>query len=359
MRKQWLVVISAGILLSVGGMMSSLASEDNGQEQSTPINLMEATKEWQWKEDSGGWRYIKKDETYKKNCWEKIDGNWYYFGFDGYMSTDWTTIRGMDYLFAETGELQLGWCYNDEEEKWHYYKEDGTPQKGWFQDLDGSWYWFSAKGEMTSSGYKYVTGGKYYFFDNGQMAANQYVGLFYMDETGNRNKNFDIIIESKKKNTAVSAEVKEGFTEASKNLPREWVKRFTDQGWEILYYPEKQYFSAPNTGSGVYYVGHSLDTTYKKIKICNPSELTEAFCEYIGYEYGLYKGTLQEATDLSMDKSLMDEYVFIPDYYADDMKFYFGKLAAAYLGSASTRSEMEAEAPEVTRILKKILYRQS
>jgi hypothetical protein len=54
-----LVVISAGILLSMGGMMSSLASEDNGQEQSTPINLMEATKEWQWKEDSGGWRYIK------------------------------------------------------------------------------------------------------------------------------------------------------------------------------------------------------------------------------------------------------------------------------------------------------------
>ncbi len=94
------------------------------------------------------------------------------------------------------------------------------------------------------------------------------------------------------------------------------MKRFTDQGWEILYYPDKLYFSAPNTGSGVYYVGHSLDTTYKKIKICNPSELTEAFCEYIGYEYGLYKGTLQEATDLSMDKSLVEEYVYIPDYYA-------------------------------------------
>jgi len=343
----------------MGTATSSRAAEENGQEQSSACNQQEASKDWQWKEDFGGWKFIKEDATYKKNCWEKINGSWYYFGFDGYMSTDWTRIRGMDYLFLESGELQLGWCYNDEEERWHYYNEDGTAQKGWFHDQDGSWYWFSTKGEMACSGYKYVTGGRYYFFDNGQMAANQYVGLSYMDETGNRNKDFDIIIESKKNSSTVSAEVKEAFTEASKNLPRDWVKRFTDKGWKILYYPDKRYFSAPNTGSGVYYVCHTLDTTYKKIKICNPSDLTEAFCEFIGYEYGFYDGKSQEATDLSMSKALVEEYVSIPDYYSDDMKFYFGKLAAVYLESASTRSEMEASAPEVTQILKKILYGQS
>lgn len=359
MKKRWLAAISAGIFLSAGSIMSSMASENISQEQSSAINLQEVSKQWQWKEESGGWKYTKKDGTYKKNCWEKIDGSWYYFAFDGYMSTDWTEIHGMEYLFAETGELQLGWCYNDEEEKWHYYNEDGTAQKGWFQDRDGSWYWFNPRGVMVSSGYKYATGGRYYFFDNGQMAANQYVGLSYMDENGNRNKEFDIVVQGKKKNDEITLEVKNGFTEASKNLPRDWVKRFTEKGWEILYYPDKRYFSAPNTGSGIYYVCHQVDTTYKKIKICDPSDLTDAFCEFIGYEYGCYDPACQEATDLSMNRALVDDFIYIPDYYSNDMKFYFGKLASAYLESPSTRLEMEEAAPEVTQILRKILYGQS
>uniref|UniRef100_UPI003260ADEB hypothetical protein n=1 Tax=Clostridium sp. NkU-1 TaxID=1095009 RepID=UPI003260ADEB len=85
-------------------------------------------------------------ENSEKNRWEEINGYWYYFDNEGYMVSDWTRIGGMNYCFSETGELQLGWCYNDEEEKWHYFHEDGIAQKGWYQEANGSWYWFSPRG---------------------------------------------------------------------------------------------------------------------------------------------------------------------------------------------------------------------
>ena len=327
MKKRWLAVVLAGIILSLGSVTSSMAAEDNG--------------------------------TYKNNSWEKINGSWYYFNSEGTMCTGWTKIGGIQYLFGDKGELQLGWHYNENEEKWHYYNQEGSPQKGWIQDKDGNWYWFSEKGEMASSGYKYISGSKYYFYDNGQMAANQYVGISYMDETGVNDKNFDIVVEASKDSSTISSENKELITKAFENIPRDWVKRFTEEGWNILYYPDKQYFSARATEDGNYYVYHKLDTSNKSIKICNLSELTVAFSEFIGYEYGCYDERSQEAKDLLTDKSLVEKFVSIPGYYEDDIKFYFGQLAGVYLESASTRSEMEEAAPNVTRILKQILYRQS
>lgn len=180
----------------------------------------------------------------KKNRWEEINGYWYYFDNEGYMVSDWTRIGGMNYCFSETGELQLGWCYNDEEEKWHYFHEDGIAQKGWYQEANGSWYWFSPRGEMASSGYKNVAGKRYYFFDNGQLAANQYVGLFYMDENGQRNKEFDISIDGKKTSSSVSSEVKDAFTEATKNIPRDWIRKFNAQLGDYLLSRKKVFLCA-------------------------------------------------------------------------------------------------------------------
>lgn len=352
MRKRW--IAAAGIILTLGSMMTSMAAEEMIQEESE--SQQAALSDWQWQEEPDGWRYVNAAGELKKNCWEEINGYWYYFNHEGYMASDWTRISGMNYRFSETGELILGWCYNDEEEKWHYYKEDGTAQRGWYQETDGSWYWFSIKGEMAASGYKTISGKRYYFFDNGQMAANQYVGLFYMDESGQRNKEFDITIDGKKTSSSLSSEVRDVFTEATKNIPRDWIKKFIDQGWEIIYYPGKRYFSAPMTESGIYYVCHKLDTNYKKIKICLPEDLTAAFGEYIGYASGCYGSSSQDATDLLMSRVSVEDFVDIPDYFSDDMMFYFGKLVSAYVESSSTREEMEEEAPQVTEILKRILY---
>lgn len=346
--------MAIGIILSMGTVMTSMAAEETmqGQEKSS----QETASDWQWKEDYRGWKYVNTAGKFRKNTWEEIKGYWYYFDHEGYMASDWTRIGGLNYCFSKTGELELGWCYNEDEEKWHYVREDGRAQKGWYQDGSGNWYWFTPKGEMTSSGYKNIAGKRYYFFDNGQMAANQYVGIFYMDENGQRNKKFDITIYGKKTSASVSSEAKEAFTEAVKNIPKEWIRKFHDQGWEIIYYPGKKYFSAPMTESGIYYVCHKLDTNYKKIKICQPEELTEAFGEYIGYASGCCGSTSRDATDLMMSRASVDEFVNIPNYFDDDMKFYFGKLVAAYVGSPSARGEMEETVPEVTEILKRILY---
>lgn len=218
--------------------------EDTGRGESQQASVSDR----QWQEDSGGWKYVNAAGEFKKNRWEEISGYWYYFDNDGYMVSDWTRIGGMNYCFSETGELQLGWCYNDDEEKWHYYNEDGTAQKGWYQDKNGSWYWFSTKGEMASSGYKNVAGKRYYFYDNGQMAANQYVGLFYMDENGQRNKEFDISIDGKKTSASVSSEVKDAITEATKNIPRDWIRKFIDQAGRSSTIQEKKVFFCANDG---------------------------------------------------------------------------------------------------------------
>lgn len=355
MNKRWIAAAS-GIILSMGSIMTVNADEVVVQEESE--SQQQAALDWQWEEDSAGWKYVSAEGEFKSNCWEEIDGYWFHFDRDGYIATDWTRIGGVNYCFGESGELELGWCYYDDEEKWYYFNEDGTAKKGWYQDDSGSWYWFSTKGEMASSGYKNVSGKRYYFYDNGQLAANQYVGLFYMDENGVRDQEYDIKIEGKGSASSVSSEVKEAFTEAVKGIPREWISKFTSQGWEILYYPDKEYFSAPLTGSGTYFVCHKLDTNYRKIKICKPEELTEAFGEYIGYASGCYDNGSQEATDLYMSKISVEEFVDIPDYYEDDMTFYFGKLVAAYVGGSTTRAEMEEAAPQVTEILKEILYSQ-
>lgn len=345
MNRKW--IAAAGVILSMGGAMTSWAEATPSQAE---------IPDWQWQEDSYSWKYVNREGEFKKKRWEKINGYWYYFDSDGYITTEWTEIRGINYCFRETGELELGWIYDEEEEKWYYFNEDGTVGKGWHQDGDGNWYWFSHKGEMASSGYKNILGKRYFFYNDGRLAANRYVGLFYMDENGVRNRDHDIRISGKKGTNTLPAEVKEGITEAVKNIPGEWMKRFIDQGWEIIYYPDKSYFSAPMTGNGTYFVTHVLDTNYKKIKICRPEALTEALGEYIGYASGCYKAGNQDGTDLLMGKAYLEEFVYIPDYFSDDLKFYFGKLAAAYVGSASVRAEIEEEAPEMSEILKRIIY---
>ncbi|WP_243109962.1 cell wall-binding protein [Clostridium sp. E02] len=355
MYKRWFGAVF--VVFGLGFAMNAMAMDAAAKQMMKDPQVV--SSDWQWKEDKYGWKYILPDGTYKKNTWEKINGNWYYFQRDGIPATDWTRIKGYDYCFNGTGEQLLGWCYNDEEEKWQYYKEDGTLQKGWYQDQEGNWYWFSNKGLMVSSGYKNILGKRYYFFDNGQLAANQYVGLSYMDENGIRNREYDILRKGKKKVSSISEDTKETLSEASKNLPRSWVKKFNQDGWEILYYTDKYYFSAPMTGSGVYYMCHQLDTNYKKIKICSPQELTEAFCEYIGYKSGCYKPNSKAMTDLFMNRALIDSFIDIPDYYENDARFYFGKVAGSYLLSDENRLEMEKAAPEVTEILKTILYGES
>lgn len=401
MKKRWAAAVAVSMLLSLGSVMAAAADETgavqtenttsesgtaengtaekgnsangtaengtaengnsaNGTSENTAGQVSEADSgnevKGTWKQEDGGWRYYDEAGTYKKNSWEQIGGYWYHFGKDGLMAVGWQKIGGYNYCFRETGDLAIGWCYNDDDEKWYNFDADGTAKKGWFQDEDGSWYWFSTRGEMASSGYKSIDGKRYYFFEDGQMAANQYVGLFYMDENGQRDKRYDIVIEGKSKESSVASETKEEITAALEHIPRGWIKYFVDHGWEILYYPDKEYFSAPESDGSTYYVYHKLDTSYRKIKFCKPEGLTQAFGEYIGYAADCFDSDSQFAVDLAMNKGNVDEFVDVPDYYTNNMQFYFGKLVEAYLSDNDTRTAMEADSPQVCEILRKVLY---
>lgn len=309
-----------------------------------------------WRSENGGWRYYDEAGGFDKNKWAKIKGYWYYFDWDGYMVTGWLRIAGNHYCFRDSGELTIGWCYNDDSEKWYYFDRDGFPKKGWFQDKDGSWYWFSSWGEMVSSGYKSIDGKRYYFLDNGQMAANQYAGLFYMDENGQRDKRYDITLEGKDTNSSVPSDTRNSITEALQNVPREWMKYFVENGWKILYYPDKNYFSAPESDGGLYYVYHKLDTSYRKLKFCDPQALTEAFGEYIGYAADCYEKDGQLAMNMAVNQGNIDDFVDVPSYYLNDMQFYFGKLVEVYVSNKDTKRAMEENSPGICDLLRKVLY---
>ena len=82
---------------------------------------------------------------------------------------------------------------------------------------------------------------------------------------------------------------KELITDYLYEVPRGWQKQFVEDGWEFLFYKKKQYFSAPSTSSGIYYVRYSTDRRYKKVKFCDADSVLQAFGEYVCYRAGCYR----------------------------------------------------------------------
>lgn len=342
MKKTWAAAVLA-LALSIGCAMGAMADET-------------AASGGQWQQEAYGWRYTDESGEAAKSGWRQIDGLWYHFDRDGYMQTGWQKIGSYYYCLKDTGDLTIGWAYNSETEKWHYFNPDGTFQKGWFQDTDGHWYWFSTAGTMANNGYKTIDGQRYYFFEDGKMAANQYVGLAYLDENGLRNQDYDIVIEGKKKESTVSSEIKDEITTALEKIPGGWIKYFVEHGWKIMYYPEKEYFSAPESDGSTYYIYHKLDTSYRKIKFCRPESLTQAFGEYMYYVSDLNSGGNSFALDLEMNRGNVDAFVDVPDYYYNETQFYFGKLTEAYLSDETTRKAMEEDSPLICETINKVIY---
>ena len=115
--------------------------------------------------------------------------------------------------------MMTGWIYEEETDQWYHANEDGALTTGWYQ-AGNAWYWFDSKYKMYNRGTAWLMRINIYFYENGQMAANQYVGLFYMDENGQRDKRYDIVIEGKSKESSVASETKDEITAALERIPR-------------------------------------------------------------------------------------------------------------------------------------------
>ena len=52
---------------------------------------------------------------------------------------------------------------------------------------------------------------------------------------------------------SLSMEQKDMITDAAYYVPGKWMKRFVEDGWQVMFYTKKKYFEAPDTDMGIYY----------------------------------------------------------------------------------------------------------
>ncbi len=150
-----------------------------------------------WQEIDGGW-YLLTDDGYAregwirsvrymyytdenavpvKNCWLKVDGNWYHFDVNGIMQTDWLKLSGKWYFLKTDGVMATGWIRSGG--KWYYLKSNGAMATGWVKD-SGKWYYLNTSGAMVTGWLK--DGGKWYYLnsDGSMRTANlTYKGKVY------------------------------------------------------------------------------------------------------------------------------------------------------------------------------------
>ena len=129
-----------------GGNGGSSSSSDGSSSSSRKTIISESGS---WRQDEKGIWFERAASGYPKNCWSFIDGKWFHFNAEGY--------------------LTLGW-YLSEDGKWYYCAPDGTlgtpigaMYTGWLKDgADGYWYYLDPNtGEMLT-GWREIKGQWYY-----------------------------------------------------------------------------------------------------------------------------------------------------------------------------------------------------
>ena len=123
-------------------------NDDNGSNSSSSRKTI-ISESGSWRQDEKGIWFERTAGGYPEYCWSFIDGKWFHFNAEGY--------------------LTLGW-YLSEDGKWYYCAPDktlGTPigamYTGWLKDgADGYWYYLDPNtGEMLTS-WREIKGQWYY-----------------------------------------------------------------------------------------------------------------------------------------------------------------------------------------------------
>ena len=115
------------------------------------------------------WWFSTDGETYCKEEWKQIKGEYYYFNKNGYaLDGEWIqspTSKKWYYLEKDTCKM-LSNCWIKDKGKWYRLEKDGSMLTGWFQDSNSKWYYLDLdQGYMYSSA-TILIDGKYYSFDS-------------------------------------------------------------------------------------------------------------------------------------------------------------------------------------------------
>ena len=153
-----------------------------------------------WKHNSRGWWFEDSKGWYAKNCWQQIDGKWYYFDRAGYMESR-AYRRG--YYLTKDGAWDgkgavAGWTKDGS--GWKYLLSDGKPLSGKWMKIDGAWYCFHEDG--TAAQNEFVKG--WWLGDNCICSDSSCCkwhksskGWWYGDDAGWYAKNKTYVIDGK------------------------------------------------------------------------------------------------------------------------------------------------------------------
>ena len=255
------------------------------------------------------------------------------------------------YGMEAPGDGEQGWYYGQEKHRWCYYDDSRKPHTGWL-NYNGEWYWFNQEGWVADGGATTIEGIHYYFFINGHLAWNQYVGMKFYNKDGQHQPEHDVRVVGKQN---PDNEDKDLFSDYMYQVPRSWITRFAEDGWQMMFYKQKKYFQAPLTNQGIYYVYHNVDTYYKKVKFTDVDSVLQAFGEYVGYAAGCYEKDNAWMEALWEEQPALAPVLNLPDRYLDDGKFYFGKLFALYVDGGG-REEVLRVSPRACEVMEEILH---
>jgi len=131
-------------------------------------NGHKVTDKWIYDENHQKWFYFKQDGTAAKNTW-KDD---YYLKNDGTMaSTEWVydeSYGSWYYLKADGKYARNEWFYY--KNGWYYLNETGAMEKGWLE-VSNKWYYLDQDGKM-ETGWVQVDGKWYYLDESGALLTN-------------------------------------------------------------------------------------------------------------------------------------------------------------------------------------------
>ncbi|WP_410745724.1 GH25 family lysozyme, partial [Clostridium neonatale] len=147
-----------------------------------------------WNKDNKGWWFSTDGETYCKEEWKQIKGEYYYFNKEGYaLDGEWIqspTSKKWYYLEKDTCKM-LSNCWVKSKGLWYRLEKDGSMLTGWFQDSDSKWYYLDiAYGYMYSST-TILIDGEYYSFDSSGawIEKKKFKGIDVSNNNGNINFN--------------------------------------------------------------------------------------------------------------------------------------------------------------------------
>lgn len=139
-----------------GGYRSSFKSS-SGTSTATKVGAVlgesrDTTLSGTWQKNDKGWWLSATDGAYPKSRWAEVNyegrPQWFYFGEEGYMSTDWVLVNGKwYYLNPLTGAMHEGWLLW--KNQWYYLSKGSGEMKTGFTNINGQDYHFDEKsGEL-------------------------------------------------------------------------------------------------------------------------------------------------------------------------------------------------------------------